>query len=294
VQEGAARLAPLLRATAIIPVYNGERFVAEAVETVLAQTASTACVVVDDGSTDSTAEIVGRFGDAVTLLRQDNRGVSAARNAGARAAETPFIGFLDADDRWAPDKIARQLDALDRTGATMALCGLVMIDEDGRPTGRAMAAPDDPRLLRRMVMFDGIEVPSCSSTMLIARDAFDALGGFDERLGMSADWMFLARYLVRFGAPTPVRPELTQYRLHDQNMSRSIPALERDMRQAFATLFSEPDLPAEVRSAARAAHYRLYRMLAGSYAHQRRVGGTLRNLARMAAVAIVGPPHGVQ
>jgi glycosyltransferase involved in cell wall biosynthesis len=97
----------------VIPAFNVAQYVGQAVESVLVQTLPAArIVVVDDGSVDDTALIVERFGDAVTCIRQENRGVAAARNRGARECGTEWVAFLDADDIWPPTKLERQRNRL--------------------------------------------------------------------------------------------------------------------------------------------------------------------------------------
>ena len=99
--------------SAIIPVHNGELYVADSVRSVLGQSHAVAeCIVVDDGSTDNTRDVLASFGSSIVVVHQEHRGVSAARNAGIREARGDYLAFLDADDVWFPDKIAVQLGAL--------------------------------------------------------------------------------------------------------------------------------------------------------------------------------------
>lgn len=94
----------------VIPVYNGEAFVAQAIESVLAQTWSNVeLIVVNDGSTDRSAEVVANYADRLVLIEQENRGVAAARNAGMQQARGAFVALLDQDDWWRPEKLARQV-----------------------------------------------------------------------------------------------------------------------------------------------------------------------------------------
>ena len=98
-----------LRISCIVPVYNGEQFLAEALDSILAQTcAPFEVIVVDDGSTDDTAAVAARYGKQIAYYRQDNAGPSAARNHGVRATRGDLVAFLDADDVWRPEKLARQ------------------------------------------------------------------------------------------------------------------------------------------------------------------------------------------
>ena len=93
----------------VIPCYNGERFLGAALDSAFAQTlAPVEVIVVDDGSTDATADVAAKYGGRVTYLRQDNAGPAAARNRGLALAQCDYIAFLDADDLWHQDKLARQ------------------------------------------------------------------------------------------------------------------------------------------------------------------------------------------
>ena len=99
--------APLV--SCIIPVFNGARFLGEAVDSILAQTYRPCeVIVVDDGSTDATGDVIAGYGERVVAVRQPNRGEAAARNAGVRAARGALVAFLDADDLWGPEKLTRQ------------------------------------------------------------------------------------------------------------------------------------------------------------------------------------------
>jgi GT2 family glycosyltransferase len=99
-----------------MPTYNRAKLLGRAIDSALAQTAAELCeiIVVDDGSTDNTADVVAAYGSRVRYLRQANAGASAARNAGIRASTGEFVAFLDSDDLWEPDKIERQLAAFVR------------------------------------------------------------------------------------------------------------------------------------------------------------------------------------
>ncbi len=104
----ATQSAPLI--SCIVPVFNGERYLAEALESIFAQThRPIEIIVIDDGSTDGTPDVAARFKSSIKYIRQTNAGPPAARNRGLSEAESDFIAFLDADDLWHPEKLARQL-----------------------------------------------------------------------------------------------------------------------------------------------------------------------------------------
>jgi len=262
--------------SAVIPVYNGQLFLADAIESVLEQSRpAIECIVVDDGSTDATADVVRRFGNEVVSVRQDRSGVSGARNRGAELARGELLAFLDHDDAWLPGKLERQVQELGRQDSAMALCAMSVVDRAGTTLGiRRLHAHDD--LLTGMLLFDGTELVSCSSTGLVRRSAFLAIGGFDQNLSMSADWDLLLRMLLDGGVAYVDEP-LVRYRVHGTNMSRDIGAMELDMSYAFAKAFADERLPEALRRRERSAYGRLYRMLAGSY----RDAGRLTDAARM-------------
>ena len=263
--------------SAVVPVHNGSAYVAEAIQSILGQTRPPIeCLVIDDGSTDGTAEVVGRFGREIAYVRQDRSGVSTARNHGAALARGRLVAFLDHDDTWLPTKLERQLEALSAS-ATIALCAVDVVDERGtiRRTMRLRPRED---LITGMLMFDGTETVSCSSTGLMRREQLLKIGGFDPALSVSADWDLLFRMALA-GDVASVDESLVRYRVHGANMSNDIAGMERDMTHAFAKAFADPDLPQALRERKRHAYARLYRMLSGSYADRRQWTPAARTLA---------------
>jgi glycosyltransferase involved in cell wall biosynthesis len=249
--------------SAVIPVHNGQDYVAEAVRSVLSQTRPVReCIVVDDGSTDGTPEVLERFGDSIRVISQSQSGVSAARNRGAREAQGDLVAFLDHDDVWLAAKLELQLASMS-SEHTMVVCALQVVDAGGAPIEIKRLDPIE-RLVHGMLLFDGVSAPSCSSTGVVQRDRFLAMGGFDPALSMSADWDLLLRVLLE-GRLAYLDEPLVRYRVHGSNMSRHIDVMERDMRQAFGKAFAHPALPASIQGRRSQAYGRLYRMLAGSY-----------------------------
>lgn len=264
--------------SAVIPVHNGERYIECAIRSALAQThAVCECIVVDDGSDDATARIVATFGDAVTYVRHPTRlGVSAARNEGMLQASGEFIAYLDHDDEWLPAKLERQLAAVAESGAALALCAVQVVDAAGEEVAVKRLDPM-PTLVEGMVMFTA-QLVSCSSAGLIRRDALKTMGGFDERLSMSADWDLLMRMLLERSVVYVDEP-LVRYRVHGSNMSGDVSLLERDMRRALQRAFAHPHMPDAVFDEKRAAYGRLYRMLTGSYRDAHKYRDAARTLA---------------
>jgi glycosyltransferase involved in cell wall biosynthesis len=171
----------MIRVSAVIPVWNAESTVAEAVESVLAQAfRDFELIVVNDGSSDGTAAVLESFGNHIKVITRANSGPAAARNAGVRASSGEYLAFLDADDRWMPGMLARTVAALDSDPAcAMAYGNLAMLDSDGNSLNASLIgmelahAPSREEILARMW-------PIMPSAALIRRSAFKCCGGFRE------------------------------------------------------------------------------------------------------------------
>lgn len=259
-------MSPLV--SAVIPAYNAEATLAEAIESVLAQThREIECIVVDDGSTDATAEIARRYGPAVTLVEEGNRGVAAARNRGLEVASGDYVGFLDADDAWVPTKVERLLAALEgRPEAGLAYCTLQMVDDDLRPLGEVRVA--NPRdVARNALLAEGPVITAIFG--LIPTRVLRGLGGFDERLSTGADTELTCR-IARRHAIVGVDEPLTLWRQHGGQMHRR-PDLLRDDHLVILRRFLDGEEAIEEYVPLRdRAYANLYLMLAIAYQREGR------------------------
>jgi len=249
----------------VIPAYNQDRFLGTAIRSVLEQTLPPdEVIVVDDGSTDGTGDVLAAFGDSVVVVGQVNSGVSAARNAGVARASGSLIAFLDADDVWVPAKLERQVDRFRRDpDLGLVHTGVQHIDEGGAVTGANVDGLDgwvsrEMLLLRRPVVLEA------GSTAVVPRRVFEALGGFDTRLSTAADWDLSYRISRRHRVGF-VPDVLVSYRHHGENMHSNVDSLRHDMLLAFEKAFSED--PEVDRATRRRAYARLHLILSGSYAH---------------------------
>jgi glycosyltransferase involved in cell wall biosynthesis len=195
----------------VIPAYNAARYVGDAVRSVLAQEApDVEIIVVDDGSTDDTAEAAARVASPVRVLRVANGGPGRARNVGVGASRAPLVAFLDADDRWLPGTLALRRRLLEAAPDAALVHGPTRyVDETGR------AVPFDPlahgtpaggrggRVLRALFWGNFVH----TSTVLVRRSALDEVGGFDERREVIEDydlWLRLAARRPFVFTPEPI------------------------------------------------------------------------------------------
>lgn len=219
--------------TTLIPTYNRAREVVRAVESALAQRYPTELhevLVVDDGSTDGTAQVLSeRFGERIRVLRKPNGGVSAARNHGIAHARGAAIALLDSDDTWRPDKLALQVDVLRRRPRVgMVLTSLISIDAEGRETGimsRRATLPVDGHVLP-YVLRNPIMVPSSAMVRTsVARE----VGGFDETLRTAEDYKFHLEVACRHEIAVIERP-LVIYADHECGLSATPRSYEDQLR----------------------------------------------------------------
>lgn len=239
----------------IIPVHNGEAYLENAIDSALAQVfPDFEVIVVDDGSTDSTRFILNRYSGQIRILRQDNRGAAAARNAGVAVASGEYLAFLDADDWWRGDKLALTYRALENHGpAVLAFSGYrrVFLDETHLADCFYEKAPSfDDMFTRR--------VDILPSTVLMRRSGFEHCGGFPQELRAFEDtylWL-LARehgeftYVKELLTSRRVRPSYCQdYWFHNAQKferlvlarygRRALPIIQQNKRDLSSVALSE-------------------------------------------------------
>lgn len=211
---------------AIIATYNYGRFLGDAIESVLGQTRRPdEIVVVDDGSTDDTAEVVARYAhEGVRYIYKENGGVSSARNVGIRETTSELIAFLDSDDKWLPEKIALQVRHLEQHPEVgLVTGGEWETAEDGSRVWRMERKPfASVRLYPRILVENAIGSPSL---VMVRRACLERVGMFDEEVGLAQDWDLWIRIAKDCAIGVLDKP-LILYRRHGASMS-SGPAWKR-------------------------------------------------------------------
>ncbi len=202
--------------TCIIPVFNSEKYIESAIESVLNQTyKNIEIIVIDDGSTDDTPKLIKQYDGKIRYIRQANSGSAAARNLGISNSSGEFIGFLDSDDMWDKNKITLQLECLENNLRTeVCLCNIKIINEKGS------RIPDDNYV---------IVTPYSVCSILIKTEAIKKVGYFNNNLkfGEDTDWFMKIKEME---IPVKIlKDKLVYARLHKDNLTNSFNVRNREV-----------------------------------------------------------------
>jgi len=220
------------RVAAVIPSFQSARWVAEAVESVLAQTLPVSeVIVVDDGSTDGTADVLRTFADRITVVRRsENGGLACARNHGVDRASADLIGFLDADDAWLPEMVERQVAEF-RANPDLGMCATASIECGESLDEHLWTRQVRPR--RAEDVFDELFIdafPMAPSSVFVRRSALETAGGFDPTMRKAQDIECWLRIAMRYPVSTLPVP-LCLRRHHPGSITR--------MADPRSTMFSD-------------------------------------------------------
>jgi glycosyltransferase involved in cell wall biosynthesis len=213
----------------VIPVYNGQRFIESALQSVFNQTfPPNRIIVVNDGSTDGTEEIVLRLqrksSIEIVYHSKANGGLSSARNAGISLSKAEYIAFLDADDEWFPFKLESQLalflrSSFQRLG--LVYCRYQIIGVEGTAIDYHVALPRaDVRGRVFNLLMNGNYVTSSASGVLVKRECFDRVGVFDAELDAAEDWDMWLRIAEEYEFDFVSDRDLVKIRMHNSNMQK--------------------------------------------------------------------------
>lgn len=206
---------PEALASVIVPAYNAEQFIGEALDSAFAQDYEpTEVIVVDDGSTDQTAQIARRYG--VRLLQQPNGGAAAARNAGLAVAQGEYIAILDADDIWPSDRLTVMVTALERSAAEIVI-GLSDI----------FTSPGE--LVPAHFPY-GVKSPAPGhlTALMARRSVYELVGNYDEDLRHAEDVDWFMRAREAGAAVDTIERVVTRHRIHARNLTRDRATGQRD------------------------------------------------------------------
>jgi glycosyltransferase involved in cell wall biosynthesis len=220
------------KVSVVLPTYNSACFLGMAIQSVLDQTFQDwELIVVDDGSTDNTRDVVAAFQDPrIHYVHQENRGAPAALNAGLRLARGAYVAFLGGDDRWMAEKLALQVAQLDGLPPQVALvyADLHLVNlENNTILGRFLDGREPPRgrVLNQLVRTEGSFIHPCAS--LIRREVFDRVGVFDEGLKTHEDWDLWIRIATAYEVEALDIP-LAVYGRHPSQLTKDVRQMYMD------------------------------------------------------------------
>ncbi|MGC9524847.1 MAG: glycosyltransferase [Limnospira sp.] len=235
------------RVSVIIPAYNGDRYISEAIDSVLSQSyLDYEIIVVDDGSTDGTRNILQRYGDRIRTIGQPNSGVATARNRGIAEARGELIALLDQDDMFLDGKLHAQVSRFDsHPEAGLVNSGWQVIGADDTPGSAIEPWHESPNLTLETWL---MRFPILPGAMMFRREWWERAGGFDPRFDGADDVDFVLR-VARMGCEAIWLEQVTLgYRQHEDAVSASNPTRQLEAFDAvLEAFFSQPDLESSIR-----------------------------------------------
>ena len=231
------------RVSVIIPVYNCDSYISQAVKSILAQTyQSYEIIVIDDGSTDDTSLVLKQYSEVIHYVYQENKGVSAARNHGIDLARGELIAFLDADDFFLPDKLTAQVGIFDaQPHLGIVHSGWRRVSQEGETIKDETPWDYVPKLdLEGWLRWKPI---GTMGTLMFRRNWLQQVGSFEEGLGHAEDVDLLLRLSLRGCEADWLRQSTICYRQHDQNTMRDGLSQARSINGVLDKFFASESLP---------------------------------------------------
>ncbi len=229
----------------IIPVFNRAALISRALNSVLAQNRPPdEIIVVDDGSTDQTLSVLNRYRSQIHILQQQNKGVSAARNAGLRAASGEWIALLDSDDAWLPQKL-EQAETFIRLHPSSEI---FQTEEIWIRNGRRVNPKNKHKKKGGFIYKESLPLCIVSpSAVMIKRRLFDEIGCFDETFPVCEDYDLWLRVARKYEIGLDPRPGIIKYGGHADQLSGKYWGMDRFRISAMEKQLSDPRLPFEMR-----------------------------------------------
>ncbi|MBD2388332.1 glycosyltransferase family 2 protein [Cylindrospermum sp. FACHB-282] len=228
----------------IIPAYNAMTYLPTTLASVLQQTFTDfEVLIIDDGSTDHLHQWITEILDSrVKLIRQNNQGISAARNTGINNSKGKYIAFLDADDLWETTKLEEQIYLLDNNPTIgLVYTWIKLVDHHGKSSGRIIKSHIQGNMWQQIVEYNPIQ----TSTVIVRRDCLDNVGIFDQNLSSAEDWELWVR--ISFHYPFAViKKPLVNYRLHQNNITKNWQITEQGLSLVIEKVFAS--LPSDIQN----------------------------------------------
>ncbi len=222
----------------VVPVYNGEKTIKETIESILNQTLSDLeLLIINDGSQDSTLEIISTIQDSrIQVFSYPNAGLAASRNRGIKHATTDYISFIDADDLWTPDKLELQFNALqENPQAAVAYSWTDYIDDSSQYLRRGSHITANGDVYAKLLVIDFLEN---GSNALIRKQALIDVGSFDESLPAAEDWDIFLKLAANYPFVAVPAPQIL-YRLSSNSMSANVVRQEAACVKVLNRAFTE-------------------------------------------------------
>jgi len=231
----------------IIPTYNGERYILQAVKSVLSQTYKNyEIIVIDDGSTDNTKQVLQPYQHLIRYIYQKNQGAAIARNHGCRIAKGEFLAFLDGDDFWEPQKLEQQITYFaENPDIDLVQSGWNLVNQNGEIISKITPWDYAPELdLATWVIYKLVR----PSALILRRHWWEKVGGFDHRYPPTEDLDFVLR-LALMGCKSAWLTEIhAAYRQHENNLMSGGIKVMQNTEILMEHFFAKPDLPPEIRA----------------------------------------------
>jgi len=241
------------RVSVIIPAYNKAEYTRRTVESVLAQTyPNIEILVVDDGSKDTTASVMAQYGNRIQYILKINGGACSARNEGIRRCSGEYVAFLDCDDLFCPEKIARCVECLEKNPKIgFVYTAAYFIDENDRTVGlynhpRSQQGP----IIEKLILENFI----CNSTVMVRKPVLDRAGFFDEKIFTPADWDMWLR-LSEINEAAYIAEPLTKYRVTDNYIFNRLDQARQEEMYMLEKFFDHYMAPAMLKQKAYSNYY---------------------------------------